>query len=587
MSLNDELIAIRLELKGQREAISGIHSVDKAQKGLGTSTAAAGTAAEKAEKKTSRLSRAYGALGKAAKYGLGFLGVAGVLALHTAVANTEELSKTTVGLTRNFDLQNNVASRWAAVAHSRDIDSKALGMTFGVLSTKLTNAAREGGKALLPFHQLGLTQEDAAKGAHNFQWGIMRVAKALGEEEGGAKRAAAAKALLGKGYTTLLPLFSEGTKGLKEQLHWADEYGVTLSGHTNEAIMEMVTAQRESKVAMLGLQIAMTKALMPAIEGGERELQKFIKTLNDPKLTDDQKFHRIEQQFLGIEDTLIEVITDALPRVAEHGGELGVKLAGAVWNGFEESDLGGKLVITGWLLNFMGGGGLIRKTAGTAGGMMARGLIGIFAPTIAADLAAGGTIGQIFKARFQELGKWSGRMFATGMILGVALLGWWVGTEIGNHLSNQTKLAIKQWGINAGENFVNALIWVVNKGIAGINQAFDDANILSALGVSAPEIGEIGGVNFHSPLEEQERFVKRHLHEGVIDGPGGKPIFPNGKPAGPKHRRADTPRLPRLSLGALGNGSGRPIVVENHIHLDGKEIAESTAHHVAAAEALA
>lgn len=588
MSLNDELIAIRLELKGQREAISGLHSVDKAQKGIGTATTAAGTAAAVAEKKTSRLSRAYASLGKTARWGIGFLGVGGIFALKSAIDNTEELSKTTVGLTRNFDLQNNVASRWGALAHARDIDSKALGMTFGALSTKLTNAAREGGKALLPFHQLGLTQEDAAKGAHDFGWGIMRVARALGEEEGGAKRAAAAKLLLGKGYATVLPLFSEGTKGLKEQLHWADEYGVTLSGHTNEAIMEMVTAQRESKVATLGLQIALTKALMPAIEGGEHELQKFIKTLNDPKLTDDQKFHRIEQQFLGIENTLIDIVSAALPRVAEHGGELGVKLAGAVWNGFQNSDLAGKLVITAWLLNFMGGAGLIKNTAGTAGKWIAWGLFSTLMPTLAAEFAITGSLGLMIKARWMAMGKLSSRAFAVGVVAGIALLGFFIAEEI----DNKTKGAFRQWGINAGQNFVNALIWVIRKGIEGVNAVLAKANVLSFLGVDAPEIGLPGYANFAASDGPKGRFGLPSAdpsHPGNPFGIGSKHRHRDDhrlpRASLPRRQSGDVPRLPRTAYAAWDHGSARtprPIVLQ----VDGKVLAEITASQVAAAEAL-
>jgi hypothetical protein len=576
MALSDELIAIRLELKGQREAISGLHSVDKAQKGIGTSTAAAGTAAEKAEKKTSRLSRAYASLGKAAKWSIGILGVTGVLALHTAIENTEELSKTTVGLTRNFGMQTNVASRWAAVAHARDIDSKALSMSFSTLSSRMVEAGRKGGTALTPFHQMGLTQEEVAKGAHNFEWGLMRVVSALGDMEGGAKRTTAAKAAFGKGFQTIVPLMSEGTKGLKEQLHWADKYGVTLDGKTNSSIMDMVTAQRESKVATLGLQLALTKALMPAIEGGQHELQKFIATLNDPELTDDQKFHRIEQQFLGIEDTLIDIVTAALPKIAEHGGELGAKLAVAVWHGFWESDTLGKFVIAGWLFMAMGGGGLIRTVGGKAGAWVLAGMVtgmGNRFPIL--------TI--MFQDAFAGMGKLAGRAFAVGVVAGIVLLGFFIAEEI----DKKTGGAFRRWGINAGQNFVNALIWVINKAIGLINSTLDKANVLSALGVDAPNIGEIGGVNWEAPDRPKGKFGLPSVDPRHPENPFGiDPKHP--KSAGPRQPRIRTeaPRLPRINFGSFVGGN-REIVLHTHVHLDGKEIAESTAHHVAAAEALA
>lgn|GEM_PF-3347480 len=578
-SLSEELIAIRMELKGVREAVSGLHSVDKAQKGVATSTSATGVAAEKAEKKTSRLSRAFGALGKAAKYGLGFLGVTGVLALHTAVANTEELSKTTVGLTRNFDFQNNVASRWAAIAHARDIDSKALGMTFGTLSTKLTNAAREGGKALLPFHQLGLTQEDAAKGAHHFEWGVMRVAKALGEEEGGAKRAAAAKSLLGKGYATLLPLFSEGTKGLKEQLHWADEYGVTLNGHTNEAIMDMVSAQRESKVAMLGLQIAMTKALMPAIEGGEHELQKFIKTLTDPKLTDDRKFHRIEQQFLGLEDTLIQIVSDALPRVAEHGGELGVKLAGAVWSGFIHSDTLGKLVIGAWLFRAMGGFSLIGTLGARVGGKLATSLGWKFLATVAPYFAAEAGVEGLGAALGSQMGGLKTVFGRYGKALGTTM-----GIAAAGALVAEIVFAIED-----SENIAG--LSLLNTPKADATTREEEALRLREAGYTGIGFLPNGGLAATTPSG-------KHIVETSKGGPWTRHPAGGGHDSS-HHRRGASHRLsrltqtapietPKLSRLAFSGAAGRPIII--HIHhkteLDGKTVAENTAKHVAAAEAL-
>lgn len=560
-SLSEELLAIRLELKGVREAVSGLHQVDKAQKGIATTTTKTGAAAEKAEKKTSRLSRAYASLGKTARWGIGFLGVGAVFAFKSAIDNAEELAKTTIGLTRNLGLQTNVASRWAAVAHARDIDSKALSTTFGVLSSKMVEAARKGGTLLTPFHQLGLTQEDAAKGARNFQWGLLRIVKALGEEEGGTKRMAAAKALLGKGFQSLLPMFSGGVKGLKEQLHWADKYGVTLDGKTNKSLMDMVNAQRESKVAVLGLQLALTKALMPAIEGGQHELQRFIGTLNDPKLTADQKISRIEKQFEELEDALVEAVADALPKIAENGGVLGLKLAGAIWTGFTHSGLLGKLVISAWLLKFMGGGGLIRSVAGKAGKAIAMGILARLAPVMAAELLAGSTLGQVLTARFKGLGRASGLAFTGAFLL--ATVG--IGFLLAEKLDERTDGAFRQWGVNAGQNFVNMLIKIINAGIREINSALDKANVLSALGVDAPNIGEVGEVDWHPG---DEGHPKRSDGKPNLLPPMKNPFAPIGQ------KRPNT-------------GARRPLILHTHVHLDGKEVAESTAYHAEMAAALA
>lgn len=555
MALSDELLQIRLELKGVRETVSGLEATGKATKGISGATTKAATESGKAEKKTSRLTRAYNGLGRAARWGIGFLGIGGVFALKSAVDNTEELAKTTAGLSRNLDLNSKTASRWGAVAHARDIDSKSLTMTFTILARRMTDAARKGGTLLTPFHQLGLTQEDAAKGAHNFQWGLMRVAKALGDAEGGSKRQAAAQQLLGRGYSTVLPLFAEGTKGLQEQLHWADKYGVTLDDKTNSSLMDMVQAQRESKVAMLGLQVGLTKTLMPAIDAAEGQFQTFVQTLNDPNLTTDEKINRIEAQFSRLEDDLIQLIQDALPKIASEGGQLGVKLAGAVWSGFWHSDALGKLVIGGWLLSKSG---LLSGVGGKAGKLMARGLLRIFVPTIAAELAAGSTLSQVMQTRFRSMGVLSGRAMALGMALGLVTLGFFIAQEV----DQKTHGAFRQWGINAGQNFVNALIWVVNQGIGLINDALNSSNALSVFGVDAPQIGLIGPVDFTKPGHTPSPGANNPL------APGFQSIIPQ-LPHKHGHGR-NRPALKKLGFGERGGG---PSHLHVHLELDGTPIA--------------
>jgi hypothetical protein len=391
MSTSSNLIDIRMKLSGGKAVVSGLTGTRKETEKLGSATKKTSTLAEKAEKTTGKLSTAYGKLGSNAKWAFGLVGAGALFEIDNGIHATEELSKTTTGLTRNLGFSTKAASEWGAVAQAREIDTKSLNMAFGTLSTKMVEAGRKGGTLLTPFHQLGISQEEVSKGAHNFQWGLNRVVTALGEEEGGTKRATAAKAVLGRGYQTLLPLFSRGSEGLKEQLHWADEFGVTLNGKTNKGLEEMIEAQRKNKVAMLGLQVSMTKFLQPAINAGDEQLQEFIKTLNSPHLTAEEKIEKIGRQFEGLEGDVIKVIEKALPSIAEHAGQMGGKIAGAVWHGFVHSDLLGKAVIAGYVLHLFGGGSLVKKAAAEAGGRLATSLgkrfLAVVAPYFGIELA--------------------------------------------------------------------------------------------------------------------------------------------------------------------------------------------------------
>lgn len=568
MASKNDLIEIRMKLLGAREVAEGTGLAKKGIKGVGEATRGTSRESTKAAKANSVLTRSYGALGKAVKYGIGILGVTGVFALQQAVTNTEELAKTTTGLNRNLGLSVKVGSEWAAVAHARGIASTALNMGFTKLGRSFVEANRKGGTARTALNQLGITQAQTEKGAKDFSYALDLVADKFGAAKAGPQRQAAAMALLGKGYSTVLPLFASGSKGLQEQLKWADKYGVTLDGKTNDALMDMVNAQRESKVAMLGLQVTLTKALMPAIEGGEEQLQKFIAVLNDDDLTRTEKITHIQKMFENLEDTLIEVITEALPKVAEGGGKLGIALAGAVWTGFKNSDALGKFVISAWLLKYMGGGALIATVAGKAGAAIGKGLMKALFPYLAAELAASGSLSNFLQYRFKSMGTLSGRAFAVGVVAGIFLLAAWIGVELAKRLPESTQRAIHNWGWNAGENFINALVDSINYGL-------DKANLLSFLGVDAPNLHHVdfSGHHMGAPVNGPTG------PHGPTGGPQGRGRGAKGPP-GPKGPTGKRDQTPRRDLSTLFN----PRL---QLFIDGKEVAIAVKRHADNAAATA
>jgi hypothetical protein len=561
----NELIEIKMRLIGARQVAEEGERAGKGVRSVGKGAAYTGRESTRLGRATSALGRTFSRLGRAAKYGFGILAVTGAFALKSAIEKTTELSKTTIGLHRNLGLSSKAASRWGAVAQARDIDTKALNTTFAILSSKAVEAARKGGTLLTPFHQLGISQRELNKHTGKFNWLLMRTAKALGDEKGGTVRMAAAKALLGKGYQAILPLFAEGTKGLKEQLHWADKYGVTLDGKTNNSIMKFVQAQRQSKMAMLGLQLGLAKTLMPTLTDAEGEFQQFVRILNSD-LTTEQKINHVGAMFEKLEGTLIQVITDALPKVAENGGKLGVALAGAVWTGFKNSGLVGKLVITAWLLKFMGGGGLIKSVAGGAGKAIALGLLKVLMPTLAAELAAEGSLGALLRSKWSGLGGTSGKAFSRGFVIGLIIGIPLALATVWTQLSHKTKESIGHWGMEAGRWFTNTLIDVVNVGISGINAALNAGNPLGAFGVHAPQIPEVGEVGAPG--------------SGRVRGGPGPPPAPNGPPGAPT---VNGP--PGTHVGPHGeiitphhkhHGGRRPLVLQ--LNVDGKTLAERTVH---------
>jgi hypothetical protein len=541
MSSATEVVGIRIKVLDGKLSAKEIAEPTKAIGKLGKETSKTSKITHAASGTTSRLTGAYKKLGTNAKWALGLVGAGAVFGIESAISSTEELSKTTTNLSRNLGFTTRSASEWGAVAQAREISTSALSTSFGTLSSKMVEAGRKGGSLLTPFHQLGISQEEVEEGAHNFQGGLLRVAQALGEEEGGTKRNAAAKALLGRGYKELLPMFSKGSKGLQEQLHWADEFGVTLSGKTNKGLEDMIEAQRKNKVAMLGLKVSMTTALMPAISAGDEQLQEFISTLNSPHLTAEEKITRIGQQFNGIETDLIKVIERALPEVASQAGRLGIVAAGSLAKGFVHSNVIGKVAIAGYVFDLLGGKSLALSGAKSVGGL---------------------------------IGTEMGIGLATGAVGAFAVY------EVWQHLSERSKLGIEMWVSNAGETFVNGLISEINHGIRDIDKAFNDANVFSILGVSAPQIGEIGGVEFGGKYREQQNHL--NFTEGLIEGPGGKVIKPKTQAQLEAGRHRKRPKAAAQMQTIPGNRFGGEKIVNHQpvqLVIDGKKVSEIVLKH--------
>lgn len=229
---------------------------------------------ERTTRSTKEQERATGKTADTMKRGIRYaVGLAaaylGIAEAKKAIDTTLEYNKAVQGLNRNLGISIQTSSRWATVAKARDIDNKALVMSFTTLSKQIEAAKRGEESALEVFKELGVTQKDLTTGGQGFQEQILKVAEAFGEAEGGTQRQAVAQQLLGRGYQTILPLFTEGTKSLKEQLRWADEFGTVLSTKTSDGLGDVVTAQRRSQAAMLGLQLTFTKSAAPAVRISE------------------------------------------------------------------------------------------------------------------------------------------------------------------------------------------------------------------------------------------------------------------------------------------------------------------------------
>jgi hypothetical protein len=409
---------------------AGVATADIAKK-LGVSEKAAKDYArsqDKARQSTEKFGKATktagGQMKTAVRYAIGLAAAyVGIGQAKAAITTTLEFNKAVQGLNRNLGLTVEQASRWATVAKARDIDTKSLVMSFTALSKKIEEAKGGSESALDVFQSLGVTQQELTSGGQGFQAQLEKVAIALGEAEGGTARQAAAQQLLGRGYQTVLPLFTQGTKSLKEQLKWADEFGTVLSDKTSSGLGDVTEQMRRSKAAMLGLQITFTTATAPAVEALNNEFQKFAKTLNDPNLTDEQKVNRISAQVQRIIDKVFAILEKAAPQIAERAGSLGIAIAKGIATSFVNSGWLGKLAIGVWLIQRMGGWGAIAGMGAKAGGRLGKSLGARFLAVVAPYFAASGGAESLGGVLAAKMGALRGAFGRAGAALGRTMAG--------------------------------------------------------------------------------------------------------------------------------------------------------------------
>ncbi|HET7588591.1 MAG TPA: phage tail tape measure protein [Solirubrobacterales bacterium] len=158
------------------------------------------------------------------------------------------------------------------------------------------------------------------------------------------------------------------------------------------------------------VEIQIYKGAAPALKdlAGEatEALNRVGKVFNNPSLSNSEKIqkaasiisHELSRMWdrYHVGDHLIEgldkFLNDAVPRIAEGAGKLGLEFAKGFVEGFTHADLLGKLVMGSWLLNFIGGKApfiAIGKSLGkTIGINLAEETAKTAAPLIATETAA-------------------------------------------------------------------------------------------------------------------------------------------------------------------------------------------------------
>lgn len=584
--MTDEELAIRTRVQGAREAAGDLDKVSRAADRVGRETDQAGDKAQRSGRRLSifgrTAARQRGPLSSLTRSVLGFTGAfAAISGLKASVDVTEDLGKGALGLARNLGLADEEAVRWAGTAKLRGIDTAALGKSGAFLGKQMLAAAGGSKEANAAFRALGVSQETIRKG--NFTDVMMEMADGYKKMPAGVRRTAIAQKLMSRGAASLTPLLSSGSKGLSEQLGLMDKYGVTALAAGKGGIVKFLEAQRESKAATLGLQVAIGTTLIPVLT----KLLEFIPWLAEQIREGDGAFGILKST---LEDVggVIETVTGFFER-----NELAAKILTGAMIGLATAFGIAKIIQTVTkAVAFFNATLLMNPIVMIIVGLVLLGIglviaykkfkvfrdvvDGVFSwvrdnwPLLLAIIT-----GPIGLAVFLIVRHWDSIKAGAGAAVG------WIKEKFGSLIGFFTDLpgrlkaaggGIFSWVVGAAKSVMNLVIDAINDALNLVVDHWPDVP-----GLPGPPYGR-------DP-------IPRLFAGGTITRPGLSWVGERGPellslPAGasvwPRSRAALSSPLPVGGAVAAGGGE---VVVHTHLHLDGREVAVVTNRHVAAATA--
>jgi Peptidase family M23 len=216
-----------------------------------------------------------GAVSERARYGMGMVsggllggiaGYVGIQGIKDAATHTTELAKQAMILHQYAGLSNQSALEFAAVSQAYGVSSTRLAQTFRILGTTVDKALTSPTKSTTKvFRDLGLTQQEVASHAHDLGGMLGIIADHLNKMPPGAQKTADAAKLLGRSWQSLLPLLSQGSVGMRDQLAEAKALGVEMGGNSAANAMKLHEAMVRLQVAQLGLEVQFTEHILPAL----------------------------------------------------------------------------------------------------------------------------------------------------------------------------------------------------------------------------------------------------------------------------------------------------------------------------------
>ena len=227
-------------------------------------------------------------------------------AAKNAVETTLELGHATERLTAITGLDTKTASTWIEAMKVRGVQAKQVNVSFITLSKNMRNAEEGSKTAKKAFDELGISQGELKN--DNAQQAILQIADGLQKVKQPADRAALAQQLFGRGAQALIPVLAEGRKGIEDLLGGAQKFGAYLPNNT-KAMQGAIEAQHAFALAMDGLKISFTTAILPTLVKGAQVVMDFIAQV------------RSGQGVGGVFASAMRLLADGAAKVAQAVGD--------------------------------------------------------------------------------------------------------------------------------------------------------------------------------------------------------------------------------------------------------------------------
>ena len=379
-----------------------------------------------------------GALQTIHKHALaGTVAVAGLFggyqAAKSAIDDTIGLAKATALLHSATGTSVVQSSQLAAVMQSVGIETTGASQALRALSKATETQIAGTSKSATAFDKLGISQQEARAHSHDLVGLLELVATRLQTVQGGTAKTQLMTQLFGRSWQALSPLIRDGGKALAENIALADKYGVTLNAKTLPGVLALAKAEREHKLAMLGLKVAFTEVAGGPMIEFEHRLASILNDIRAGNWAD------LTTQTTALGNGLAHVIEVVTPKMADAFAAAGPKILLGLIKGFSQASLSGEILMGALIVQKFG----LLSAFTTAGIDAAKAFalkfgIGAEASAAVEGAAAGKTFGVAFDAAAAEgvaAGAAEGGVIMTAIVAAGPALAAALGLAIGSKLA--------------------------------------------------------------------------------------------------------------------------------------------------------